>query len=176
MFSDLDDDSEEEESEEDFVDSDESGDSDEKNDKIRTPGNGFSKGIRIPKRNKQEDLTVRMSVGNLAPGIKVRGLENIMNENAINQRLEHLNQNDPACFSLQGGLLKMIKERLTNFLTNPPEFNLFLVSIIVQLCSFPVKLDVLDGQFNSTTCPTDETQSHLTLIHMIMLNQPLTTA
>ena len=80
MFSDLDDDSEED----DYVDSDESGDSDEKNDKIRTPANGFSRGIRIPKRNKQEDLTVRMSVGNLAPGIKVRGLENIMNENAIN--------------------------------------------------------------------------------------------
>ena len=84
MFSDLDDDENQEESEEDFVDSDESGDSDEKNDKIRTPANGFSRGIRIPKRNKQEDLTVRMSVGNLAPGIKVRGLENIMNENAIN--------------------------------------------------------------------------------------------
>lgn len=87
MFSDLDDsnDSAEESEEEDFVDSDESGDdSDEKNDKIRTPGNGFSRGIRIPRRNKQEDLSVRMSVGNLAPGIKIRGLENIMNENAIN--------------------------------------------------------------------------------------------
>ena len=53
---------------------------------------------------------------------------------------------------------------------NEPEVNLMLSSILVRLCSFPVKLDVLDGQFNSTTSPFDKTHGNLTMLHMIMFD------
>ena len=58
---------------------------------------------------------------------------------------------------------------------NEPEFNVLLASIIVRLSSFPVKLDVLDGQFASTTSPFDKTHGNLTMLHMLMFDQPLTT-
>lgn len=56
---------------------------------------------------------------------------------------------------------------------NEPAFNVILCSILVKLCSFPVKLDTLDGQFASTTSPFDKTHGNLTMLHMIMFDQPL---
>ena len=57
---------------------------------------------------------------------------------------------------------------------NEPEFNILLSSILVRLSSFPVKLDTLDGQFASVTSPFDKTHANLTMLHMIMFDQPLT--
>ena len=53
---------------------------------------------------------------------------------------------------------------------NEPEFNVLLASIIVRLSSFPVKLDVLDGQFASTTSPFDKAHGNLTMLHMLMFD------
>ena len=56
---------------------------------------------------------------------------------------------------------------------NEPEVNLVLCHVLMRLCSFPVKVDVLDGQFNSTTSPYDKTHANLTMLHMVMFDQPL---
>lgn len=53
---------------------------------------------------------------------------------------------------------------------NEPEVNLMLCSILTRLSSFPVKLDILDGQFNSTTSPFDKTHANLTMLHMVMFD------
>ena len=81
---------------------------------------------------------------------------------------------DPLIYSIQGGLFKFLKERLNNFMRNEPELNLLLSTIMVKLSSFPVKLDILDGQFNSTTSPFDKTHANLTMLHMVLFDQPLT--
>ena len=52
---------------------------------------------------------------------------------------------NPTAYATQGGLLKSLKEHLTSFLSNTPEFNVLLCSVLVNICSYPVKLDVLDG-------------------------------
>ena len=59
---------------------------------------------------------------------------------------------------------------------NDAEINIMLSSILVRLCSFPIKLDTLDGQFLSQSSPFDKTHGNLTLLHMAMLDQPLTSA
>ena len=56
---------------------------------------------------------------------------------------------------------------------NEPEENVLLSSVVLKLCSFPVKLDTLDGQFNSTTSPYDKTHGNLAMLQMIMFDQPL---
>lgn len=81
---------------------------------------------------------------------------------------------DPLIYSIQGGLFKFLKERINTYMRNEPEFNLLLSTILVKLSSFPVKLDVLDGQFNSTTSPFDKTHANLTMLHMVLFDQPLT--
>ena len=68
-----------------------------------------------------------------------------------------------------------MKEKFTTFLTNQPAENIILSSLLVNICSQPVKLDVLDGTFKSTTSPFDTTHERLTLLHMIMFEVPLTT-
>ena len=116
-----------------------------------------------------------MSVGSLAPGIKVRNKEEILQE--IQQRdIVSFEDEiaDPVIYSMQGGLFKFIKDRMNTFLRNEPEFNVLLANIIVRLSSFPVKIDILDGQFVSTTSPFDKTHANLTMLHMIMFDQPLT--
>jgi len=63
---------------------------------------------------------------------------------------------------------------VNTWMRNEPEYNVLLASIIIRLCSFPVKLDVLDGQFASTTSPFDRTHANLTMLHMVIFDQPLT--
>ena len=63
---------------------------------------------------------------------------------------------------------------MNTFLRNEPEFNVLLANIIIRLSSFPVKIDKLDGQFASTTSPFDKTHANLTMLHMILFDQPLT--
>ena len=58
---------------------------------------------------------------------------------------------------------------------NEPSVNVILANLLVKLCSYPVKLDVLDGQFNSRSSPFDVTHGNLTVLHMILFDQPLTT-
>ena len=77
---------------------------------------------------------------------------------------------DPMIYSIQGGLFKFLRERMLTFMRNEPEFNILLSSILTKLCNFPVKLDVLDGQFNSTTSPFDKTHANLTMLHMVMFD------
>ena len=52
---------------------------------------------------------------------------------------------DPLIYSMQGGLFKMLKDKLNTFMRNEPEYNVLLASIMIRLSSFPVKLDTLDG-------------------------------
>ena len=52
---------------------------------------------------------------------------------------------NPTAYSSHGGLFKSLKEHLSNFLSNTPEFNVLLSNLLVNICSYPVKLDVLDG-------------------------------
>lgn len=70
--------------------------------------------------------------------------------------------------------MKSIKDRVNTWLRNEPDLNVILANIILRLCSFPVKLDILDGQFASITSPFDKTHANLTMLHMIMFDQPLT--
>ena len=81
---------------------------------------------------------------------------------------------DPIIYSMQGGLFKFLKDKVNTFMRNEPEFNILLSSILVRLSSFPVKLDVLDGQFTSITSPFDKTHANLTMLHMVLFDQPLT--
>ena len=80
------------------------------------------------------------------------------------------NTAEPHLYATQGGLIKFLKEKFGSFMRNTPEFNLILVSILVKMCSFPVKLDTLDGQFSSTTSPFDVTHGNLTVLHMILFD------
>ena len=110
----------------------------------------MANGLRIRQQNtsesRQDDLTKRMSVGGLAPGIKFRKKEELMNE--VEQRdivMESGDRADPFIYAHQGGLMKFLKERLLTFMRNDAEVNIMISSILVRLCSFPVKLDTLDG-------------------------------
>lgn len=77
---------------------------------------------------------------------------------------------DPFIYSLEGGLFKQLKDKINIFMRNEPETNVLLASILIRLASFPVKIDLLDGQFNSTTSPYDKTHANLTTLHMIMFD------
>ena len=112
--------------------------------------------------------------GLIVPGIPVKATTEIANEYASGPIATGTEAN-PAAYALQGGLMKSLKEHLASFLTNSPEFNVLLCSVLVNICSYPVKLDVLDGQFNSTTNFYDRTHANLTLLHMILFDQPLST-
>ena len=107
--------------------------------------------------------------GLIAPGIPVKNITEIANEFASGP-IATGDEANPAAYALQGGLMKSLKEHLASFLTNSPEFNVLLCSVLVNICSYPVKLDVLDGQFNSTTNFYDRTHANLTLLHMIMFD------
>ena len=108
------------------------------------------------------------------PGIPVKATADIANEYAQSPYASGTEAN-PAAYALQGGLWKSLREHLASWLTNSPEFNVLLASVLVNICSYPVKLDVLDGQFNSTTNFHDRTHANLTLLHMILFDQPLST-
>lgn len=82
---------------------------------------------------------------------------------------------DPVQYSQQGGLIKFLKEKLSSFMRNVPEYNIILVSVLLKLCRYPVRIDALDGQFLSRTAPHDITHKNLTLLHMVLFDQPLTT-
>lgn len=77
---------------------------------------------------------------------------------------------DPFIYSLQGGLFKQLKDKFNVFMRNEPEVNVLLCSVLIRLASFPVKVDLLDGQFNSTTSPYDKTHANLTMLHMVMFD------
>lgn len=111
-----------------------------------------------------------MSQGDLIPGIKVRTAEELLNIIPQREIVTNDEQADPIIYAQQGGLIKFLKEKLATFMRNEPEINVMLSSILVRLCSFPVKLDTLDGQFNSMTSPFDRTHANLTMLHMVMFD------
>ena len=86
-----------------------------------------------------------MSVGSLAPGIKVRQKEELMKTMSRSIVIDDEETADPLIYSIEGGLFKFMKENISTFMRNEPEFNLLLSTVFVKLCSFPVKLDQLDG-------------------------------
>ena len=110
--------------------------------------------------------------GLVVPGIAVKADAEIQEMIALADASTGASAN-PTAYSSQGGLLKSLKEHLANFLSNSPEFNVLLCNLLVNICSYPVKLDVLDGQFNSTTNFSDKTHRNLTLLHMILFDRPL---
>ena len=129
-------------------------------------------GLRV--RKDPSDLALRMSAGALAPGIKVRKAEQLMKEydqrDIVNFEQETA---DPQIYAYHGGLFKQIKDMLNKFMRNEPEVNVMLSALIMRISSFPVKVDLLDGQFTSTTSPFDKTHANLTLLHMFLFDQPL---
>ena len=66
--------------------------------------------------------------------------------------------------------MKYLKEKLGSFIRNPPEFNIQLTSVLLRLCRYPVRIDILDGQFISKTSPYDTTHSNLTILHMFLFD------
>ena len=68
-----------------------------------------------------------------------------------------------------------MQEKLSNFMSNPVNENIILSSILVYICSQPVRIDLLDGKFKSTTSPFDTTHENLTYLHMLLFEVPLTT-
>lgn len=87
-----------------------------------------------------------MSTGDLIPGIKVRTAEELLNQYPQRDIVSEDEETaDPMIYAAQGGLFKFLKEKLATFMLNEPEVNLMLSSVLVRLCSFPVKLDILDG-------------------------------
>ena len=147
-----------------------SGDEDtmEENDSV----SGVS-GLRGQK-DRSLEIQKRMSVGGLAPGIKVRQAADIMKEfdqrDIVNYQRETA---DPLIYSVHGGFYKQMKDMLNKFMRNEPEVNVMLSALLMRISSFPVKVDTLDGQFTSTTQPFDKTHANLTLLHMFLFDQPL---
>jgi len=108
------------------------------------------------------------------PGIKVRKKEDLIQEYDPQTFVNDENETaDPLLYSTHGGLFKQLKDRMNTFMRNEPEVNVILSSLILKLSSLPVKLDTLDGQFNSTTSPYDKTHANLTMLHMVLFDQPL---
>lgn len=105
------------------------------------------------------------------PGIKVRKKEDLIAEYDHDSIVNDMDETaDPFLYSSHGGLFKHLKDRVNTFMRNEPEVNVALSSIILKLSSFPVKLDTLDGQFNSTTSPYDKTHANLTMLHMVLFD------
>lgn len=86
---------------------------------------------------------------------------------------QNLMENNALIYEQMGGLFNFMLEQIEGFMTNQLAENIHLSSILIFMCSQPVRIDLLDGTYKSTTSPYDSTHEHLTYLHMILLDQPL---
>lgn len=80
---------------------------------------------------------------------------------------------DPEHFSQKGDFLKSMLKKTQTFLTNQPDENILLSSLLLKILNNPVKIDELDGQFKSKTDSMNETHEKITMLHMFLFDIPL---
>jgi hypothetical protein len=85
-------------------------------------------------------------------------------------------ESNPADYESTGGFFTFLLNQLETFLLNPVSDNVLLASIVRQICSQPVRVDSFDEEFKSITSPFDSTHEHLTYLHMLLFDLPMSTS
>ena len=96
-----------------------------------------------------------------------------MDPSPLTRRACSQERTDPLVFEKIGGLFAILREKLDVFLSNPVHENVVLVNLFAFIIQQPVRIDVLDEDFKSTTSPFDTTHEKLTYLHLLLFDLPL---